>query len=729
MGSWVYDGSRVYNGTPSTTWQSLDLKAVAGGGATSHPSARTLAMIKIENGAGTTYYGFRPGGTSLDTYIPQSNGHGCALAQANSSYVESVMVLVPTSATGTVDFYASAANACEMWLVGFIECTYVGGEVRADSAIPTSWTSLDITEDTGASPTGLSGEALVYLWCERTGGIRNEIATRPIYSPSRDGFLGSSIQGGAAQGEPYNIGETEGYTVKTDSSGEIEIKTGVPTPNASVDLAMYEQSGFDNYDVEVFAAATPPLTWTTLDISAHIGATRALVLIEVHLEDISPGSSQGTAFRAFGDPGEFLKFSASAPAGISHAGLDADDRAICVAATDASGRLEWISGSTVRETDLRLVGAIPTNVIPTIGEILPVNGTTVTPTTPIKFDVSDERQVDADTIGLELDFPDTSGVDIIVAGVFQSPYTGTIAANGTNGYKVTVDAIPMPTGTYTAYANCDDTSGGSATELSWTWTVASSVVPTLTTTSSGVVFSASDPIRFTVSDPYGVDLSTVIVRAVPSVGPTLTIYTGSAFQTGWAGSVSGSAPTYGTYNTRVAFTIDTWHDDFIATTPKMWSIEVDASNIVGGDIAQVGTSPSVVDDPSRRANLLVDGDMESAGVADWTVGGATISKQTTDPYEGSQYMRSVNTGASDNFRQSVMDVASEYRITGAARSLDGVGRPRIYVGTWEWYGTTSTEWQTFDVTFTASNTNIYFYTRDGGVGDGTEWDNLYLSEE
>lgn len=132
---------------------------------------------------------------------------------------------------------------------------------------------------------------------------------------------------------------------------------------------------------------------------------------------------------------------------------------------------------------------------------------------------------------------------------------------------------------------------------------------------------------------------------------------------------------------------------------------------------------------SRGANLLTDGDMEAAGVGDWVVGGTTITKQTSDPFEGTRYMRSVNTGTNGNFRQVVMDGSSEYRVTGAARSLEGVARPRIFVGTWIWYGTTSTVWQEFDVAFTSSNATIYLYTRDGIAGQGTEWDELYLSLE
>lgn len=109
--------------------------------------------------------------------------------------------------------------------------------------------------------------------------------------------------------------------------------------------------------------------------------------------------------------------------------------------------------------------------------------------------------------------------------------------------------------------------------------------------------------------------------------------------------------------------------------------------------------------PTSKATILVDGNMETAGVADWAVGAsATLTKDTTSPHRGSQALRVAYNGTANPFaRQAVLTVGETYRATGFAR---GDGTYIIVVAEGNnilWTGTTSTSWQFFDVAFTATS--------------------------
>jgi len=132
----------------------------------------------------------------------------------------------------------------------------------------------------------------------------------------------------------------------------------------------------------------------------------------------------------------------------------------------------------------------------------------------------------------------------------------------------------------------------------------------------------------------------------------------------------------------------------------------------------------------RGPNILVDGDCEAADASAWTAfRSATLSKQTTAPFEGARVLRVAHGGLTNpSANQTVMTAGVTCRITGVARS-DGTGTPTIYdgVGVVVWTGTNATSWQAFDVTFVPTDTVIRFRASGVGAGDYVEWDDLYLS--
>ncbi len=128
-----------------------------------------------------------------------------------------------------------------------------------------------------------------------------------------------------------------------------------------------------------------------------------------------------------------------------------------------------------------------------------------------------------------------------------------------------------------------------------------------------------------------------------------------------------------------------------------------------------------------KANEIADGDMETAGVGDWTpISSAILSKQTSSLGGGTQCIRVFEASSYASAIQQVLTVGKTYHVTGYARS-DGVATPYCSVtSSASWTGTTSTDWQYFEFTATAENT--YFDIYKLAVGDYAEFDDILVQE-
>jgi len=133
------------------------------------------------------------------------------------------------------------------------------------------------------------------------------------------------------------------------------------------------------------------------------------------------------------------------------------------------------------------------------------------------------------------------------------------------------------------------------------------------------------------------------------------------------------------------------------------------------------------------ADPFVDGDCELPGTANWVALNAAISKDTTQPYQGSRCLRVVQSGPGGTFgavRQAVaaiVTVGNTYRLTGAARSVDGAAAPQLVggSGTVIWEGTNSTAWQTYDLVWqSAVDATLYWGRKDNTVARTFEFDSL-----
>jgi hypothetical protein len=132
----------------------------------------------------------------------------------------------------------------------------------------------------------------------------------------------------------------------------------------------------------------------------------------------------------------------------------------------------------------------------------------------------------------------------------------------------------------------------------------------------------------------------------------------------------------------------------------------------------------------RQGELTQDGDMETSGTGIWvSAQSATLSKQTSSPHGGSQVLRVAYNGVSSpGGYQSILSNGRRYRITGYFRG-DGTFAPRVlYGGTVGVSGTSSTSWQSFDITISPTGgTNLELRSLATSAGYA-EFDDVTVTE-
>jgi len=129
-------------------------------------------------------------------------------------------------------------------------------------------------------------------------------------------------------------------------------------------------------------------------------------------------------------------------------------------------------------------------------------------------------------------------------------------------------------------------------------------------------------------------------------------------------------------------------------------------------------------------NVLIDGDMETVGVAAWTaVSSATLTKETGTPHGGSNVLRVAYGGtAIPRARQAIVQQGRSYRVQGYARG-DGTFEPSVNLGTVViWTGTSSTSWQAFDTTQTVSGSENIDLKSNANAAGYVEFDDVTVTQ-
>ncbi len=187
-------------------------------------------------------------------------------------------------------------------------------------------------------------------------------------------------------------------------------------------------------------------------------------------------------------------------------------------------------------------------------------------------------------------------------------------------------------------------------------------------------------------------------------------------------TVSGSAANYLTVTALGNYAAEATADNTTLSVKRAVACDASVDNLTGSNLSQVSWKPKL----AAPLNLLADGDAEDPTSALWIDGTATWSKVAgaRTGGSGSRIARLTrNTGT--NGYQSCMFAGRTYRIRGWARG-DGTASPRLYDGTYFWDGTSSTDWQYFDVIHVAAGPLLYFIVN--AVAGAVDWDDVTVED-
>lgn len=184
---------------------------------------------------------------------------------------------------------------------------------------------------------------------------------------------------------------------------------------------------------------------------------------------------------------------------------------------------------------------------------------------------------------------------------------------------------------------------------------------------------------------------------------------------GYARNVSGGSPVVRQGGVAI----------WTGTTSTAWqafevifTAAVDTDIILSTDLAAAGTI-GYDDVHIALWDNLADSDAETAGVGSWSVGNsATLTKESgfRTYGQGTQVLRVAYNGTTDPYAYQSVLTSDVYRIKGWARS-DGSAIPEIrYGSTVIWTGTTTLDWQYFDIIGTSTSAELRFYAKTSAAG-------------
>ena len=311
--------------------------------------------------------------------------------------------------------------------------------------------------------------------------------------------------------------------------------SGVSTKTTVLEVNAATDDGLTIYDsVEFSGNLTAAETWQTLDPTGTIGVGDFFVQLKITADadvivKVQPHGGGTTAD------------SADAVGGCNQCAITSTQAGILEIFTDAAGLLDIAASNNTANVDIEVIFAIcVANVAPVVTGTAPV-GVAVDPADPITFTTTDDTQVTEATIDCALTDPALAVVDAIINGVFQAGYNGTIVANGSNGFDVTISTHPpMAAGVWSAYAYAEDGVAASGNDT-WGWTVVNAAPVVTGTAPVGVAVDPADWIVFTTTDDDQVTEATIDCALTdPALAVHHAVING-AFQPGYSGTIVANA--------------------------------------------------------------------------------------------------------------------------------------------------------------------------------------------
>ena len=178
--------------------------------------------------------------------------------------------------------------------------------------------------------------------------------------------------------------------------------------------------------------------------------------------------------------------------------------------------------------------------------------------------------------------PDLTVHTPIINGVLQAGFiTGSsITANGGNGYDIKIQPGDlMLTGAWAAYAYCED--AGAASDFAiWSWTVIANAPVTDSQNTVGGNYGTLSEIRYTITDDWGMDTTTLGFTWQAGVRQTETVISAGVFATGYDGVIV-EIDDIGNGPRTVEIRVTTWP---VIYSGERYEFRATGSSVVGEDL-------------------------------------------------------------------------------------------------------------------------------------------------
>lgn len=454
----------------AASFQNLDLS-----GAIGTSGVYLVKLVVVVTGA-SSYVSFRPNGNTKDYDIRSYGDRGIYNAYVRNGYAATIDIV--TDANGIVEWFATSSSATfSVYLVGWVDAfAHDQSESGAGTSISfpsSSWATTDLSGIVGAN------DALALIGMDYISGTVSVYrrAIRPADDASNTFAipLGDRAAAGCVCFSQPSAAEQCTVLTPTDNSGRIEGRTTTFSANYTGYVHGYVTSGWNRVNTDVKTAYTPPTNWTDLDLSAVIGLVSAYVMLKIERSAGGSGTFQQFAVRQkdANNTYEYLLASTEENGGSALGCIDSETATYLTVATDSAGVCQLKANTAAYDVDITVIGYISSfvpPVPPTIDGEEPKD-TTAAVSTDITFSTeSTTSTVQSDSYDVTI--TDVLGAHaVIVDGVFQPGYDGTISANGDNGHDIAITTHPaFAPGTVTVDAFMEDADGETLT-ASWSFTV------------------------------------------------------------------------------------------------------------------------------------------------------------------------------------------------------------------------------------------------------------------
>ena len=330
--NWVESGDTFpYDASP-TVWTDLDLSGSIPEGGPVWVLLQFVAAGRIR---------VRPNGDATDEWQSVYTSWGGAT------------FLCRTDAACVVEWKAETAAGQTVTLIGYVTDIVVPTLTLHDADVSAGFTVLDA----GAEITDTAVVKLKIIVNANAGGAWYGL--RPYGEISDWTVAAANSWAWASAGYPYPAGTASGLITESGALGEIELWASAVGINATITLDSYVQAGLyqpaPGSEV-VFAYGATPIfpAYGDLDLSAAVGAQKALVFLKVRLKFLAwvafrPNGSATTMARLYGGA-EYWRTT------------DGDDLhcALIITACDENGVVEWTGDNAVAtEAEVTVLGYIP----------------------------------------------------------------------------------------------------------------------------------------------------------------------------------------------------------------------------------------------------------------------------------------------------------------------------------------------------------------------------------